>query len=99
MPDRDRTVQGIRFEWDTDKARTNRRKHALGFEVACEAFFDPFLRIVDAGTEGDEAREAILGLTEGWELLFVVFVERNDVFRIISARPATRQERRTYEDQ
>ena len=44
-------------------------------------------------------REAILGLTRDWQLLYVVFVEREETFRIISARSATRPERKTYEDQ
>ena len=93
------TIQSIPFEWDPVKAAANRRKHGIDFEEACEAFFDPFLRVVDAGDEGGEAREAILGLTVRWQLLFVVFVERGEVFRIISVRRATGPERRLYEDQ
>lgn len=99
MPDRECTVQGIRFAWDMTKARANRRKHGVEFEAACEAFFDPFLCVLGAGSEDGEAREAILGMTDGWQLLVVVFVERDEVFRVISARPGTRQERRAYEDQ
>jgi uncharacterized DUF497 family protein len=93
------SIQDVRFEWDAAKAAANRRKHAIDFEQACEVFFDPFLRAVDAGDEGGEAREAILGLTVDWQLLNVVFVERGETFRIISARPATRAERSLYEDQ
>lgn len=93
------SLQGIHFEWDAAKAAANRRKHGVEFETACEAFFDPFLRVVDAGDEGGEAREAILGLTVRWQLLHVVFVERGESYRIISARRATRPERRLYEDQ
>lgn len=93
------SLQDIQFEWDRAKAAANRRKHGVEFEEACQAFFDPFLRVVDAGDEGGEAREGILGLTVGWQLLHVVFVERGDSFRIISARRATRPERRLYEDQ
>lgn len=93
------SIQGVSFEWDAAKAATNRRKHGIDFEQACEVFFDPFLRLVDAGDEGGEAREAILGLTVDWQLLKVAFIERGETFRIISARPATRPERRAYEDQ
>jgi uncharacterized DUF497 family protein len=93
------TLQSIHFEWDPRKAAANRRKHGVAFEEACEAFFDPFLRPADAGDEAGEDREAIFGLTVGWRLLHVVFVERGEVFRIISARRATRPERREYEDQ
>lgn len=48
-----------------------------------------FLRGVAIEPEGGEARDAVLGMTRGWRLLFVVYHERGDVFRIISARPAT----------
>jgi uncharacterized DUF497 family protein len=59
---------------------------------------DPFVHLVDATPE-DEARDAALGLTEDWTLLFVVHaVGENDIIRIISARRATRAERRLYED-
>lgn len=93
------SLQGIPFEWDVKKGAANQRKHGVDFELACEAFFDPFLRAVDAGFEGGESREAILGLTRDWQLLYVVFVERAGTFRIISARSATRPERKIYEDQ
>lgn len=93
------SIHGIRFEWDTAKAVANRRKHGVEFEQACEVFFDPFLRVLDVGQEGEEARETVLGLTLDWHLLYVVFVERGEAFRIVSARRATRAERRLYEDQ
>ncbi|MGD0052213.1 MAG: BrnT family toxin, partial [Vulcanimicrobiaceae bacterium] len=74
-------------------------KHGVRFEQACEVFFDPFVHYVDASVEG-EARDAVLGLAEDWTVLFVVYVSmENEFIRIISARPATSAERRTYEDQ
>lgn len=89
---------GQRFRWDTDKALANFKKHGIRFEQACEVFFDPFFRFLDAALE-DEARDAVLGLAEDWTLLFVVHVVREKgVIRIISARQATRAERRMYED-
>lgn len=75
------SIHGVRFEWDPAKAAANRRKHGVEFEQACEAFLDPFLRVVDAGDEEGEAREAILGLNVAWQLLHVVFVERGEVLR------------------
>ena len=93
------SLQEIHFEWDARKAAANRRKHDVEFEEACEAFFDPFLRIVDAGEVRGEARQAIFGLRPNWQLLRVAFAERGAVFRIISARRATRAERKSYEDQ
>ena len=65
--------------------------------TSCEVFFDPFLRLADAGGE-DEAREAAIGLTEDWTLLFVVHIVRQPgAIRIISARAATAAERKRYE--
>lgn len=92
------SIQDIRFEWDAKKAAANRAKHGVELEQACTTFFDPFLRVVEVGSESGEPREAIVGLTPEWQLLYVVYVERGDTFRIISARRATRAERKTYED-
>jgi hypothetical protein len=62
------------------------------------SFFDSFVHLVEANDVG-ELREAAIGLTEDWSLLFVVHVERRqDVIRIVSARTATQEERRHYEN-
>ena len=89
---------GITFVWDEEKARTNPIKHdGVTFPQAAEAFLDPLLVVVDA-SRNDEARDAVIGLDTRWNLLFVVFVEREDDYiRIISARRATRKEREYYE--
>lgn len=93
------TDQGLRFCWSPEKARSNFLKHGIRFEQACEVFFDPFVLLIDAGAE-DEAREAALGLAEDWTLLYVVHLVREEsVIRIISARRATRTERRNYENE
>jgi len=90
--------RGQRFCWNSEKAIANFKKHGIHFERACEVFFDPFVHLLDATPE-DEAREAALGLTEDWTLLFVVYVVRErSVTRIVSARRATRAQRREYED-
>jgi len=90
--------QGQRFVWDPEKASSNVSKHGVSFESACQIFFDPFVRIEDAGTD-EEQRDAAIGLTEDWTMLFVVHILREgDSIRIISARPATVTERRSYED-
>ena len=73
MPDITHIVQAIFFEWDIRKALINVRKHRLSFELACEAFFDPFLHIVDEEEYvDDELREKIIGMTADWRLLYVV---------------------------
>jgi uncharacterized DUF497 family protein len=64
-------LEGQHFRWDIEKALSNFNKHGIRFEYACEIFFDPFVRLVDATVE-DEPRDAAIGLTEDWTLLFVV---------------------------
>jgi|SRR5271170_8414149 len=91
--------QGQQFVWDSEKATTNISKHGVSFEKACEVFFDPFVVLEDAGTV-EEHREAAIGMTEDWDLLFVVHILREeDTIRIISARAAAIAERRKYEDE
>ena len=86
------------FVWDVHKAAANIAKHGVRFEQACEAFFDPMVRIVDASAM-DEARDGLLGQTNDGRLLFVVHIEiENDSIRIISARTATATERKNYEE-
>ena len=91
-------LQGVKFIWDEDKARTNPRHHdGITFEQAAEAFFDPFLKVVDA-SRNDEPRDAIIGMDARWNLLFVVHIEVEEgAIRLISARRATRRERTEYE--
>jgi uncharacterized protein len=91
-------LYGQRFVWDAEKASTNIGKHGISFETACQVFFDPFVCLEDA-TVWEEARDAAIGLAEDWTLLFVVHLLREgEAIRIISARPATAQERKLYED-
>jgi hypothetical protein len=89
-------LQGLAFEWDELKARKNVEKHGITFEEAAEAFFDPFYQGGDASVEG-ERRDFILGYSLAQRLLLVVHIERSSATRIISARLATRAERRLYE--
>jgi hypothetical protein len=90
--------RGQRFVWNAEKAAANESKHGVRFETACEVFFDPLVRLEEAGAE-DEARDAAVGFTEDWRLLFVVhLIREDDTIRIVSARTATAQERRAYED-
>lgn len=91
-------LNGISFVWDRSKAQQNFRKHGIRFERAAEAFFDPFIRVIDASSE-DEARDAIIGMDERWSLLFVVHMAfEGESIRLISARKATTSERCFYED-
>ncbi len=91
-------LNGITFAWDEEKARINPINHdGITFQQAAEAFFDPFLLLVDA-SRNDEARDAVIGLDARWNLLYVVHIEQEEAYiRIISARKATCQERAEYE--
>lgn len=96
--DRRVEVQGVAFLWSTEKAKRNLREHGISFEEAVDAFFDPFLKVIDA-SRTKESREAVLGMDTRFRLLFVVHVEvEGEALRIISARRATRAEWRQYED-
>jgi uncharacterized DUF497 family protein len=90
-------LQGVAFAWDIDKAQSNIEKHGVTFEEAAEVFFDPFYQTGDAAEEG-EPREFILGYSLVPRLLLIVYIERGERTRIISARPATRYERKLYEE-
>jgi hypothetical protein len=92
-------LHGITFEWDSRKASTNLEKHGISFETASEVFHDPFVQVTDEEIVEDEEREAVIGMTVDWRLVYVVYVMREDVVRIISARLVTNAERKSYEEQ
>ena len=88
----------INFVWDRRKLKINLAKHGISFEQAAEAFFDPFIKIVDA-SRNQEGRDAIVGMDKQWNLLFVVHIAfEEDQIRIISARKVTRSEKEFYEN-
>lgn len=91
-------LQGIEFEWDDDKAQSNFDKHGVTFEEAAEVFFDPFYQTGDASRNSEEDREFIIGYSLSQRVLLVVYTERGQRTRLISARPATRAERKVYEE-
>jgi len=93
------TFHGIHFEWDSQKASANLHKHGISFETACEVFHDPFVQMVAEEVVDDEVREAVIGMTVDWCLVYVVYVFQKEVVRIISARLVTKAERRRYEEQ
>lgn len=86
------------FEWDPAKARSNYRKHGIGFEVAKEIFDDPLaLEFIDeASHELGEERILIIGRASSFQVLTVVYTERGENIRIISARKAIKAEHDDY---
>lgn len=90
----------LQFEWDEAKAKINSAKHGVSFEEATTVFGDPLsVTIVDPAHSQLEQRFIILGHSHEQRLLVVVHTERGDSIRIISARRASRRERRSYEEQ
>jgi uncharacterized protein len=89
----------LTFEWDAKKAESNRVKHGVSFEEAATVFGDPLsLTIPDPAHSQTETRFIILGCSHQGRLLVVIHTERGDNIRIISARRASRRERRDYEE-
>jgi uncharacterized protein len=89
-------VKADEFEWDAGKAESNLEKHAVSFEAARRVFFDVFaLERCDFDSEPGEARYVISGMVDD-VILTVVYTERGERTRIISARKATKHEQREY---
>lgn len=92
----------MRFEWDENKSRLNRKKHGISFEIATEVFSDPFcLTVRDQTVEGEE-RFWTIGRLENLVIVVVVHTTHDEygeeITRIISARKAAPRERRFYEE-
>ena len=86
------------FEWDPAKARENAQKHGVTVDEASTAFGDPLgLLMADPDHSEGEERYLLLGNSTHQRLLVVAFAERPPQTRLISARQATRRERRRYE--
>ncbi len=87
------------FEWDPAKAAENLSKHGVSFDEAATVFFDS-LSVTgrDPDHSRGEGRFVIFGLSSAGRLLVVAHTERRERIRIISAREATRAERKLYEE-
>ena len=87
----------MRFQWNASKAKLNIQRHKVTFTEATEAFFDPnAVDDFDPDHSDEEARYNLIGLSSR-RLLFVVYTERGNTVRIISARKAEKKHRRIYE--
>jgi hypothetical protein len=90
----------IEFEWDTDKAKLNLRKHGVAFKEAASVFKDPLsITIDDPDHSEEEERFIIIGLSDAGRLLIVAHTNRGGRTRIINARELTRSEREAYEEE
>ena len=87
------------FEWDDEKAARNAEKHGVTFDQASSVFRDPFaVELLDDREDYGEDRYILIGMS-ATGVLVVVYVDRNERNRIISARKAEPNERRFYHEQ
>ena len=86
------------FQWDPIKAASNVEKHGISFEEAVTVFGDPLaVTILDPDHSVGESRLLTIGLSRSQTLLVISHTDRSNEIRLISARLATRQERKSYE--
>lgn len=85
--------------WDASKARSNLKKHGISFEEATTIFGDSDAITIESSVVSNEKRLVTIGRSvTGRYVIVVVHTDRNDRIRIISARAASRAERRQYEE-
>jgi len=87
----------VDFEWDEEKAKENLEKHGIDFADAATAFGDTMALTMPDPASQEEERFVTLGTDALERLLVVAYTWRDDRIRLISARKATRRERRQYE--
>lgn len=91
----------LRFEWDNNKNEINKKKHKLSFEEAKEVFYDELAVLFDDPDHSvGEERFLIIGMIRSSKVCIVshCYRERDNVIRIISAREATKNERKIYQE-
>jgi uncharacterized DUF497 family protein len=86
------------YQWDSDKAAANLRKHGIDFADAVSVFLDD-LAITVPDERFDEERFVTIGMDAFGQILVVVYTWRSNDIRLISARQATRSERTQYEEE
>jgi uncharacterized protein len=90
----------MKFTWDPNKAAINEQKQGVTFREAATVFQDPYFVVFtdDAHSYGEQ-RYWIIGESNQRRVLLVVYTERGDLIRLISARPAGKREERVYEEE
>ena len=87
----------MKYQWDKDKAATNLSKHGIDFADAVSVFSDD-LAITTQDERFDEERFITIGMDVFGQILILVYTLRGNQIRVISARKATRRERKQYEE-
>ena len=94
-------METLSFEWDENKNEINKKKHGISFETAQEVFYDDNAILFDDPDHSvGEERFLIIGMTRSLKVCIVSHCYRDqaNVIRLISAREATKHERKTYEE-
>jgi uncharacterized DUF497 family protein len=92
-------MQNSEFEWDDEKAKSNLKKHGVDFEEGATIFNDPRIAtITDPDHSEDEERFISIGISVIRRLLTVIHTYRKERIRLISARKATKAEKKNYEN-
>jgi uncharacterized protein len=86
------------IEFDQKKATSNLKKHGVSFDEAASALLDPMALVREDDDTQDEVRFLLVGMSNSGHLLTVCYALREEIIRLISARLATKNERRQYEN-
>ena len=86
------------FQWDEGNGLKNFTKHGITREQSEQVFFNPYVLKPDKRHSNREDRFNLIGKTDSGKVLFMSFTVRSNKIRIISARPADKKERKTYEE-
>jgi hypothetical protein len=86
------------IEFDQRKAASNLKKHNVSFDEAASALLDPMALVREDDDTQDEVRFILVGMSNTGHLLTVCYALRNEIIRLVSARLATKNERRQYEN-
>ena len=92
-------MENSEFEWDDEKAQSNLKKHGVSFDEAATVFNDPRIATIsDPDHSKDEERYISIGMSVIMHLLSVIHTFRKERIRLISARKATKTEKKNYEN-
>jgi uncharacterized protein len=92
----ERALMEFDFDWDPAKDAANQRKHGISFQEAKAVFADPYSVEWICSDPGDDEERYVLVGNVGWRLIAVVYTERGNTLRLISARKASRREQPMY---
>jgi len=92
-------MENSEFEWDDEKAKSNYKKHGISFDEAATIFNDPRIATIsDPDHSEDEERYVSIGKSIIMRIISVIHTYREKRIRLISARKATKAEKKTYEN-